>query len=47
MVAQQVKAAITEQMACPACGLPRRHRDARKIVVHSLFGSLRPGEPRW
>ena len=47
MVSEQVKAAITEQVACPACGRPRRHKDARDIVVRSLFGTLRLPSPRW
>ena len=27
--------------ACPHCGVPRRHKDTRTIVVRSLFGTLR------
>jgi hypothetical protein len=47
MVAEQVKAAITDKVECPTCGTPRRHKDARDIVVHSLFGTLRLASPRW
>jgi hypothetical protein len=47
MVSEQVKAAIADRVACPACGSPRRHKDARNIVVHSLFGVLRLASPRW
>jgi len=47
MIGEQVKAAIAEQVACPACGSPRRHKDARDIVVRSLFGTLRLTSPRW
>ena len=47
MVSEQVKTAIAEQVECPACGSPRRHKDARDIVVHSLFGTLSLSSPRW
>ena len=46
-MSEQVKAAIADHVACPACGSPRRHKDARDIVVHSLFGALRLSSPRW
>src|SRR5690349_12938951 len=44
---QQASAAIAKQVACPHCGVPRRHKDRRTIVVHSLFGTLRLASPRW
>jgi hypothetical protein len=47
MVEQQATAAIAKQVACPHCGVPRRHKDTRTIVVRSLFGALRLASPRW
>ena len=44
---QQASAAIAKQVACPHCGVPRRHKDTRTIVVRSLFGVLRLASPRW
>jgi hypothetical protein len=41
------RGALAAQVACPACGAARRHKDARKIVVRSLFGVLRLASPRW
>jgi hypothetical protein len=47
MVEQQATAAIAKQVACPHCGVPRRHKDTRTIVVRTLFGALRLASPRW
>ena len=47
LAGQQVAAAIAKQAACPHCGVPRRHKDTRTIVVRSLFGALRLASPRW
>lgn len=47
MVDEQVNAALVTQSACPDCGEARRHKDARKIVVRSLYGTLRLTSPRW
>ena len=47
VVEQQATAAVTKQVACPHCGVPRRHKDTRTIVVRSLFGRLRLASPRW
>jgi hypothetical protein len=47
MVEQQAKAAIAKQVACRHCGMPRRHKDTRTIVVRSLFGALQLASPRW
>jgi len=44
---QQASAAIARQVACPHCGVPRRHKDTRTIVVRGLFGALRLASPRW
>jgi len=44
---QQASAAIAKQVACPHCGVPRRDKDTRTIVVRSLFGALRLASPRW
>ena len=47
VVAEQVKASLAAQAACPGCGTPRRHKDSRDIVVRTLFGTLRLPSPRW
>jgi hypothetical protein len=47
IVAEQVRAALAAAVGCPGCGTPRRHKDAREIVVRSLFGALRLPSPRW
>ena len=33
--------------ACPDCGEAHRHKDARGIVVRSLYGTLHLRSPRW
>ncbi len=47
MTETQVNNAIAEQVACPDCGTPRRHKDTRHIVVRTLFGKLKLPSPRW
>jgi len=47
VVNEQVKASLAAQVACPDCGVPRRHKDGRDIVVRTLFGTLRLASPRW
>jgi len=47
VVNEQVKVSVAAQVDCPDCGVPRRHKDSRDIVVHSLFGTLRLPSPRW
>ncbi|MGH3430667.1 MAG: hypothetical protein ACRDQZ_24400, partial [Mycobacteriales bacterium] len=47
MVAHQVSAALSAQVGCPDCGVPRRHKDSRPIVMRTLFGTLRVESPRW
>jgi hypothetical protein len=47
IVEEQVRGALAAQVACPDCGKGRRHKDAREIVVRSLFGTLRLASPRW
>jgi hypothetical protein len=47
LVDEQVKAALAEQISCPHCGTARRHKDARTIVLRTLFGTLRLASPRW
>jgi hypothetical protein len=47
VVDEQVKAALAEQEACPGCGARHRHKDARTIVLRTLFGTLRLRSPRW
>jgi len=47
IVEEQVRGALKARVACPCCGKARRHKDAREIVVRSLFGTLRLPSPRW
>ena len=47
VVDEQVKAALAERERCPDCGRPHRHKDARTIVLRTLFGTLRLPSPRW
>jgi hypothetical protein len=47
LVDEQVKAALSEQQHCGDCGRPHRHKDARTIVLRTLFGTLRIPSPRW
>lgn len=47
VVEQQASAAIASQVPCPHCGVPRRHKDTRTIVVRSLLGTLQLASPRW
>lgn len=47
MVAAQVDDALAGGVPCPDCGIPRRHKDSRTIVVRTLFGRLRLPSPRW
>jgi hypothetical protein len=47
LVAHQVSTALSAQVACPDCGVPRRHKDSRPIVMRTLFGTLSPDSPRW
>lgn len=47
VVDEQVKAALAAAVACPGCETPRRHKDARTIVVASLYGTLHLSSPRW
>jgi hypothetical protein len=47
MVDEQVRTELDAQAACPDCGEARRHKDTRKIVVRSLYGTLRLPSPRW
>ena len=44
MVDEQVNAALAAQAACPHCGEAHRHKDTRKIVVRSLYGTLPPAK---
>ncbi len=46
MVGEQVNSALAGEAACPDCGEARRHKDTRKIVVRSLYGTLRLASPR-
>jgi hypothetical protein len=41
LVENQVATALSTQVGCPDCGLLRRHKDSRSIVMRTLFGRLR------
>jgi hypothetical protein len=47
LVEAQAQAAVTAAVPCPHCARPRRHKDTRRIVVRTLFGTLRLASPRW
>jgi hypothetical protein len=47
MVGEQARAALAQATTCPSCGAAHRHKDARTIVVRTLFGVLRLASPRW
>jgi hypothetical protein len=47
LVDEQVRACLSQQVACPACGRARAHKDAHTIVVRTLFGTLHLRSPRW
>jgi hypothetical protein len=47
LVEHQVSTALSALVACPDCGMPRRHKDSRRIVMRTLFGTLRLDSPRW
>jgi len=47
MVDEQVNTTLAAHAACDRCGTHRRHKDARRIVVRTLFGTLRLPSPRW
>src|SRR5450756_3119685 len=36
VVEHQVAAALACQVTCPDCGVPRRHKDSRPIVMRTL-----------
>ena len=47
LVEHQVNTALSSVVACPDCGIPRPHKDSRRIVMRTLFGTLRLDSPRW
>ena len=47
LVEYQVTTELAAQVDCPDCGIPRRHKDSRLIVVRTVFGVLRLDSPRW
>jgi hypothetical protein len=47
LIGEQVQACLTEHENCPACGRARHHKDADRIVVRTLFGTLHLRSPRW
>jgi hypothetical protein len=47
LVEHQVITALAALVACPDCGMPRRHKDSRRIVMRTLSGTLRLDSPRW
>lgn len=47
VVTEQVKEALETEAPCPTCERRRRHKDTRRIVLRSLFGTLHVRSPRW
>jgi hypothetical protein len=47
VVTEQVHRYLDEQVVCPECGRPRRHKDATTIVLRTLFGTVHLRSPRW
>src|SRR3989442_8841736 len=47
LVGEQIRAALAQLASCPQCGAVQQHKDARTIVVRTLFGTLRLPSPRW
>jgi hypothetical protein len=47
LIDEQVRTSLAEQVACPDCGRPRAHKDAKTIVTRTLFGTLHLRSPRW
>ena len=47
VVDEQVRTCLAEQVPCPNCGRARAHKDAKTIVVRTLFGTVRLPSPRW
>jgi len=45
VVEHQVSTALSGQIRCPDCGTPHRHKDSRRIVMRTLFGTLRLDSP--
>lgn len=46
LVAAQATAAVEDAGQCADCGRPLAHKDGRRIVLRSLFGTLRIPSPR-
>jgi hypothetical protein len=47
VIAEQVQRYLDDQIGCPECGRPRRHKDATTIVMSTLFGTVHLHSPRW
>jgi len=47
LIDEQVRVYLAQQVACPACGGARAHKDTHPIVVRTLFGTLHLRSPRW
>jgi hypothetical protein len=47
VIEEQVRSCLAQQVSCPHCGRPRRHKDLDSIVLRTLFGTLRVGSPGW
>ena len=47
LIDEQVRTCLTQQVNCPECTRPRAHKDTKRIVVRTLFGTVRLASPRW
>jgi len=46
VVEHQVAEHVARHASCPSCGRPQHHKDARTLVLRTLFGTLRLRHPR-
>jgi hypothetical protein len=47
MVAEQCATALAAASCCEVCGRRFAHKDTRRLVVRSLYGTVRVANPRW
>jgi hypothetical protein len=42
-----VRSHLAQQVGCPSCGRARAHKDAKTIVMRTLFDTVRLTSPRF